>query len=71
MPYQKLAEAVLAEWREIERQLDALGPDAAAYEGALAEANRLRDEYHRLIEDAIAHHRPVPPPFPDSETPRS
>ena len=34
-------------------------------EGARAEADRLREEYQHLIEQAEAHHRPPPPPFPE------
>ncbi len=67
MPYQRLAAAILEEWRAVERQLAAIGPDGAGYAGAKAEAERLRDEYERLFLQARAHHRPEPPPFPDGD----
>jgi hypothetical protein len=65
MPYQRRAEVVLAEWREVERKLgqvmDMDSPDA---EDLRAEAARLRNEYQALIDAAIVAQRPEPPPFP-------
>ncbi len=67
MPYQKLAEAILAEWRAVERQLGELGHDAADAAALEAESRRLRDEYELLFLQARAHHRPEPPPFPGGD----
>ncbi len=64
MPYQRLAKAVLADWREVERELAAIGSDTAAAQPLRFLANELRDEYQSLIDEAIAHQRPEPPPFP-------
>ncbi|MGH2465159.1 MAG: hypothetical protein ACRDGI_06845 [Candidatus Limnocylindrales bacterium] len=64
MPYQRLARHVLEEWRDVERRLllmDPLQPDAVEL---LGEADRLREEYQHLVEQASLHHRPEPPPFP-------
>jgi hypothetical protein len=44
-------QAVLARWRATERDLDALGHDAAAADDLRALAAELRDEYERLLED--------------------
>lgn len=64
MPYQRQGEIVLAMWRAVERLIDA-EPDGAPVDPLLrAEADRLRDEYHALIEAARARHRPELPPFP-------
>ena len=62
MPYQRLAQEVLAQWRAAERDLEAVAAEADRLH---AEIERLRAEYHRLIEEATAAQRPVPPPLPD------
>jgi hypothetical protein len=65
MPYQKEAEAVLAMWREIERSLAQVEPGSAEAERLQSDALLLRDEYQRLIREALAHDRPVPPAWPE------
>ena len=67
MPYQREAEIVLAMWREVEGQLRGAPQGSGEEEYLRGEAARLRDEYQRLIREAEAHHRPVPPPFPGTE----
>ncbi|MGZ6273951.1 MAG: hypothetical protein ACXWM8_06640 [Candidatus Limnocylindrales bacterium] len=67
MPYQRLAMAVLDQWRAAERDLAAATPGSAEAERLQSEIARLRGEYLRLIEEATIAHRPVPPPLPDSE----
>jgi hypothetical protein len=62
MPYQRLAEEVLAQWRAAERDLDAVAAEAERLHG---EIDRLRAEYNRLIDLATVAHRPVPPPLPE------
>jgi predicted metal-dependent enzyme (double-stranded beta helix superfamily) len=69
LPYQREAEIVLARWRAVERDLATIPADAPDAEHLQSEATRLRNEYKRLIEEAVRHHRPVPPPFPESDTP--
>ena len=64
MPYQREAEIVLATWREVERGLSALDLSHDDREHLEAEAARLRDEYQRLVTEAKAHDRPVPPDLP-------
>jgi phage terminase small subunit len=64
MPYQRLAEAALARWREVERQLAELPPESEEADTLKLESYRLREEYQHLIDQAVAHHRPVPPAFP-------
>ena len=65
MPYQREAEIVLAMWREVERDLELTAAGSAEAEVLQADAARLRDEYQRLINAAIEHHRPEPPPMPE------
>jgi len=61
MAEQLRAETVLAAWREVERKLErATGRDRLALE---AQAARLRTEYQSLIDAALAHDRPEPPPI--------
>jgi hypothetical protein len=65
MPYQRRAEVVLAEWREVERKLaGSTEPDSFDAEDLRAEAARLRNEYQALVEAAIVTQEPQPPPFP-------
>jgi len=66
VPYQREAEIVLAMWRDVERELEAAEAGSPEAEHLQAEAARLRDEYRRLIDAAREHHRPVPPPFPET-----
>lgn len=66
MPYQRLARHVLDEWRMLERRLAEVPPKSPQAETLTHEAHALRDEYQHLIEQAEAHHRPKPPPFPES-----
>ena len=65
MPYQRLAAAVLAGWRAVEARLVTIDPQSAEAAELKIESHRLRTDYQRLIADAIEHHRPEPPPFPD------
>jgi hypothetical protein len=64
MPYQRLAQAVLAQWRDVERQLADLSPESPEADALKLESYRLREEYQHLIDQAIAYHRPQPPAFP-------
>jgi hypothetical protein len=67
MPYQRRAEAVLAEWREVERELARVTDlDSLDAEELRAEAARLRNEYQALIDAAIVAQKPEPPPFPQT-----
>ncbi len=67
MPYQRLAQEVLVQWRAIERRLTELNPASPEADELKLESYRLRNEYQELIKQAIAHHRPEPPPFPDPD----
>jgi hypothetical protein len=65
VPYQREAEALLALWREIERSLVEAEPGSAEAELLQADAALMRDEYQRLIAEAVAHDRPVPTDVPE------
>jgi hypothetical protein len=64
MPYQREAEIVLAAWREADQALASTEVGSEEYEAALADYVRCRDEYQRLIAEAVRHDRPEPPPPP-------
>jgi hypothetical protein len=66
MPYQRLAKVVLDQWREVERRLEELPADSHEADALKVEIYLLREEYQHLVEAAVAHHRPVPPPLPES-----
>ena len=53
MPYE--AERVLAQWREVERDLTAVDPESPEAERLRAEVGRLRDEYQQLVADVQGH----------------
>jgi chemotaxis regulatin CheY-phosphate phosphatase CheZ len=65
VPYQRLAKLVLEEWRLLERRLATVDPSSPLAEQLRAEAHALRDEYKHLVDEAAAHHRPMPEPFPE------
>jgi hypothetical protein len=75
MPYQRAAQAILADWRAVEAEMELVRSltDAPPLQAELrllhAEARALRDEYQRLIEEALAGGRPDLPPFPESQRP--
>lgn len=49
LPYRRLAEAVLAQWRAIERQLEALNPMSPEADEPKLESHGLRDDYQEVI----------------------
>jgi hypothetical protein len=53
VPYQRLAAAVLEEWRGLERQLGAMNPMGPAAEAL--ESYRLRNRYQDRIDQATAN----------------
>ena len=65
MTHVKQAEEILATWREIERALEAAEPGSAEAVRLAEDAALLRDEYQRLVQQAMAEDRPAPPQFPE------
>ena len=65
MPYQREAQVVLAAWREAERELEHAAPGSPEQESLIADIERMRTEYRRLIVLAREAHRPEPPPLDD------
>ena len=65
MPYQRMAAAILANWRAVEWQILLMGPlDSPEATALQAKADWLRTEYEGLIKRAQEDGRPLPPPFP-------
>jgi hypothetical protein len=58
MPHSGEAEAVLARWRAVERELSLAEPGSDEAEELEAEAARLQEEYRRLIDQAHERQRP-------------
>lgn len=65
MSYQRLAEAVLVDWREAEHRIGLLREASPEVASLRTEVVGLRDEYENLIDAARRNDKPVPPPFPD------
>jgi hypothetical protein len=63
MPHRD-AEAVLADWHVVQRDLDAALFCTAEARHLHAEADRLRDEYQALADEARQRGLPPLPPFP-------
>jgi hypothetical protein len=51
---QRPAQAILERWRDLERQLAALEPTSIAAELVRTEIRQRRNEYQRLVAEAIA-----------------
>lgn len=60
MPYRREAEVVLAAWREADKALSTAQLGSEAYEQARTDFDRCREEYRRLIAEAVRHDRPLP-----------
>ena len=65
MPYRQEAEAVLAMWREVERDLREVDPASDEAAGLIEEWARLRVEHQRLSDLARRRRRPTPAPWPE------
>ena len=66
MSHRQEADAIVAEWREVHRDIARALPASPEYVRLYREARRLREEYQSLIEAAWANLRPEHPPFPRS-----
>lgn len=52
------AQAVLADWRAVERKLDDLDPQTPEADELKLESYRLRTAYQRIVDEEVMHHRP-------------
>lgn len=66
MPYRKVAEAALVDWRAADRRLAELDPGSGEYQQALLDAEVAKGRYQAAIDAARAEHLPEPPPFDDA-----
>jgi len=64
MPYLEIAQAILTDWRAAERDLTAVEGDKAEHLRLEGEAERLRQEYQRLLEEAARSMQSDLPAFP-------
>jgi hypothetical protein len=65
MPYEREAEAVVAMWREVERDLQAVDPESEEADLLIEQWARLRMEHQRLTALARKHRRPEPSAWPE------
>jgi hypothetical protein len=65
MPFQREAEAILGDWRAVQRELELLDPRSPEAEALQAEAVRLRDAYQRIIRMQRETGGSDLPPFPE------
>jgi len=65
VPFQREAEAILREWRAVERELEELDPRSLEAEALQAEGARLRDAYQRIIRMQGESGGPDLPRFPE------
>ncbi len=63
MPYQREADAVIADWRAVEQDLRVVPNGTPEASGLHAEVALLRDEHQGLVQEALRHEQ-VLRPFP-------
>jgi hypothetical protein len=63
LPYQRIARAIVTDWRAAASDLREVDDDTMEAAELHAEIERLRTEYQDLVEEALENHRPAPPPF--------
>ena len=64
MPDQPSPQAVLEQWREVERRIAGLPADSAEADELKLDSYRLRNEYQQLIDRAVDQAGSEPPAFP-------
>lgn len=68
MPYRKVAEEALIDWRTADRRLAELDPTCADYQQALLDAEVAKARYQAAIDAARSEHLPEPLPFDEART---
>jgi hypothetical protein len=70
VPYQSVADAIAADWRAVERDLEVVQAGTPEAERLHAEAERLLFEYQALLEEARQDDRAALPPLTRMTSPR-
>jgi hypothetical protein len=65
VPYRKIAEEALAEWRDADRRLSKMTPDDPDWQSACVLRELAKARYQEAVDSARAQHLPEPPPFED------
>jgi len=65
VPYRKLAEEALAQWRDADRRLSTLTPDDPDWQPVYALRELAKATYQEAVEAARAAQLPEPPPSED------
>ena len=68
MPYRKIAEEALAEWRDADQRLSNMTPDDPDWQSVYLLRELAKARYQEVVDSARAEHLPVPPPFEDVAT---
>jgi hypothetical protein len=68
LPYLRIARSLLEDFRAVERDLRTAPVDSDEAKRLMAELVMLREEYERLMIEARANFRPIPP-FPTDTDP--
>jgi hypothetical protein len=63
VPYRKVAEEALAQWRDADRRLSAMTPDEPDWQSVYVLRELAKATYQEAVEAARAEHLPEPPPF--------
>jgi hypothetical protein len=63
MPYRKVAEDALAEWRDADQRLSRMTPDDPDWQSVYVWRELAKARYQEAVEAARAAQLPEPPPF--------
>jgi hypothetical protein len=65
VPYRKIAEEALADWRDADRRLSNMTPDDPDWQSVYVLRELAKAHYQEAVEGARAQHLAAPPPFED------
>jgi hypothetical protein len=65
VPYRKVAEEALADWRDADRRLSRITPDHPDWQAIWVLRELAKARYQEAVDSARAEHLPEPPPFED------
>ena len=66
MPYRKVAEQALADWRAAERRMAAAEPESPVWQDAYMDSQMAKARYRQAVDDARKAGTPEPVPFEDA-----
>jgi hypothetical protein len=69
VPYKRVAEEALAEWRDADRRLSKMTPDDPDWQSVYVLRELAKARYEEAVATARAESLPEPPPFGDIAQP--